>query len=73
MMNILNQKKHIKNIIKFHKRYIRGVTYKSAKNNFKIQLIGFDGNLKKEYKNINVKRILKDIEKMPMGHLEMKI
>ena len=27
------------------------------------------GILKKKYKNINVKKILKDIEKMPMGHL----
>ena len=48
MMNILNQKKHIKNIIKFHKRYVKLITYKSVKNNFKIQLIGFDGNIKKK-------------------------
>ena len=66
---IKSKEAYKKHIIKFHKRYVKLITYKSPKNNFKIQLIGFDGNVKKEYKNINVKKILKDIEKMPMGHL----
>lgn len=59
-----------KNIAKFHKRYVKLVTYKSKNNNiFNIKLIGFDGKKKKKYLKMDVNKILKDIEKMPMGHL----
>lgn len=68
--NYIESKKIYKeNITKFHKRFVKLITYKSNKNDFKIKLIGFDGKTKKKYKNINVKQILKDIEKMPMGHV----
>ena len=59
-------KKHIK---KFHKRYIKLITYKKSSNKFNIKLIGFDGKTKKTYKTMDVKKILNDIEKMPMGYL----
>ena len=67
---ILSKEIFKKNIIKFHKRYVKLITYKSKKNkNFKIELIGFDGKIKHQYKKLNVKKILKDIEDMPMGYL----
>tara|TARA_Y100000589_G_C27094189_1_gene605238 strand:- start:236 stop:760 length:525 start_codon:yes stop_codon:yes gene_type:complete len=66
---IKSKKLYKKNIVKFHKRYVKFITYKSSKNSFKIELFGFDGKLKKKYKNMDVKKILKDIEKMPMGHI----
>lgn len=59
-------KKHIK---KFHKRYVKLITYKKSSNKFNIKLIGFDGKTKKTYKTMDVKKILNDIEKMPMGHI----
>lgn len=61
--------KYKKNIKKFHKRYVKLITYKSIKNKFKIQLIGFDNKLKKTYDKIKVKQIINEIDKMPMGHL----
>ena len=63
------KEKYKKNIKKFHKRYAKLITYKSIKNKFKIQLIGFDNKLKKTYDKIKVKQIINDIDKMPMGHL----
>lgn len=59
-------KKYIK---QFHKRYVKFITYKKSTNKFKIELIGFDGKVKKKYNNMDVKKILKDIENMPMGYL----
>ena len=62
-----NYKKYIK---KFHKRYVKLITYKSIKNKFKIQLIGFDNKVKKTYDKIKVNLIINDIDKMPMGYLK---
>lgn len=66
---IESKKLYKKNIVKFHKRYVKFITYKSSKNSFKIELFGFDGKLKKKYKSMDVEKILKDIENMPMGHI----
>lgn len=67
---ILSKNIYKKNIIEFHKRYVKIITYKSKNNkDFNIKLIGFDGKIKYQYKKLNVKKILKDIEKMPMGHI----
>ena len=40
---------------------------------FKIGLIGYDGKLKKKYKNFSKKQILDNIKSMPMGEKESKI
>ena len=67
---ILSKNIYKKNIIEFHKRYVKIITHKSKNNkDFNIKLIGFDGKIKHQYKKLNVKKILKDIEKMPMGHI----
>lgn len=67
---IYAKNKYKKNIIKFHKRFVKLVTYKSSRNkNFKIDLIGFDGKMKHKYNSLDVKKIISDIEKMPIGHL----
>ena len=57
------------NLQEFHKRYIRLITTKNEKNKFKIKLIGFDGNIKNEFKKLNTKIIFKLIEKMPLNKL----
>ena len=57
------------NIKEFHKRYLKLKTFKSKK--FKIELIGFDGKVKHTYKKMDMKKIFKDIQKMPMGHLRL--
>ena len=59
-------KKHIK---RFHKRYVKLITYKKSSNKFTIKLIGFDNKVKKSYSKLDVKKVLNDIEKMPMGYL----
>lgn len=59
-------KKHIK---RFHKRYVKLITYKKSSNKFSIKLVGFDNKVKKTYSKLNVKNVLDDIERMPMGYL----
>ena len=58
---IKTKEKYKKYIKKFHKRYVKLITFKNSKNNFKIELIGFDNKVKKKYNKINVKQILNDI------------
>lgn len=51
----------------FDKRF---VVFKSNRNknlSFSVALIGFDGKLKKIYRNFSKNQILNDIDKMPMG------
>ena len=42
------------NIKEFHKRYLKLVIKRNKTYKNIIELIGFDGNVKKTYKNINV-------------------
>ncbi len=56
-----------KNKKEFHKRYLKMVTRKGEK--FGIELIGFDGGVKERYRKLDPKRVIKDIEAMPMGDL----
>jgi len=58
--------KYKKNIIRFNKRFVNLKVIESN-NTFKIILIGFDGKIKKKYNKFSVKKIIKDIESMPMG------
>jgi len=54
-------------LYKFHKVFLILKTKKS--NKFYIELIGFDGTVKKTYTKLSVTQVLKDISKMPMGKL----
>lgn len=65
-----------KNIKKAHNRLLRIKFFKHNEN--KINLIGFDGSIKKTYKRITAKlfdNISKTIDKMPLGYMKpgMKI
>ncbi len=61
--------KHIKD---FHKRFIKKITKLNKNLTFNIKLIGFDGEIKKEYKKSNPQAIFKLVDKMPMGKLMKK-
>ena len=56
------------NIKEFHKRYTKLKTEKS--DTFYIQLIGYDGTVKKEYKSLNVKRVFNAIDSMPLSNVK---
>ena len=60
------------NIYKFHKVFTKLITKRNKDFEFKIKLIGFDSEIKKTYNKFNLNKIIKDIEKMPMGHLKNK-
>ena len=59
-----------KNIKLYHKYFLKMITKRNKTLKFNIKLIGFDGKVKYTYNKINTKKIIKDIEKMPMGNLE---
>lgn len=58
-----------KNIKEFHKRYVKLLTNRVKDIDFKIKLIGFDGEIKKESSTLNPKTIFSLIDKMPLGKL----
>ena len=59
------------NKYEFHKRNIKLIKEKCEDNcNFIIYLVGFDGKIKKKYKNFDYKKILKDVDDMPMSKLK---
>ena len=62
-----------KNIKEFHKRHVKLLTSRSKEHKFNVQVIGFDGKVKKNYKTFNSNRIFKLIDTMPMAKLESKI
>jgi hypothetical protein len=66
------KEKYNKNLKEFHNRYIKMISRRNKQFDFKIKLIGFDGEVKKVYKKMNVKNIFSTIEKMPMGKLRRK-
>tara|TARA_E500000178_G_C16992439_1_gene741522 strand:+ start:1105 stop:1629 length:525 start_codon:yes stop_codon:yes gene_type:complete len=57
------------NIKEFHKRYLKLVIKRNKTYDNSIELIGFDGKIKKTYKNINVSSIISTIDAMPLGTL----
>lgn len=61
--------KHIK---EFHKRYIKLLSNKNKNFKFNIKLIGFDGNVKSQYTILDIKKIFKLVDKMPMAKLLQK-
>jgi len=56
------------NLYEFHKRFIKTKTFINN-DDFFIELIGFDGKVKHTYKKMDMKKIFRDIERMPMGKL----
>lgn len=61
-----------KNIYDFHKRFTKIKFCYEDKKGLTIKLVGFDGTVKKTYRKFNPKKILKDIDAMPMGHIKRK-
>ena len=61
------------NLYDFHKRYTKlKIVIDNKIKKLKIDLIGFDKSVKHTYQKFNVKKILKDIDAMPMGKLVQK-
>ena len=67
---ISSKEKYTNHIYDFHKLCIKLKSKISEK--FKIQLIGFDNTIKKEYKTFNKNKIIKDVKSMPMGNIQCK-
>ena len=61
-----------KNIKNFHKRYVKKLNSLNKSKEFKIKLIGFDGEVKKEFQKLEVAKIFKIIDKMPLGKMMKK-
>ena len=55
-----------KEIKQFHKRVIKLIS-KITKNQFSIDLIGFDGNKKETFKSLDCRKLFKIVDKMPMS------
>jgi len=60
------------NIYDFHKRFTKIKFCYGDKKGLTIKLVGFDGTVKKTYRKFNPKKILKDIDAMPMGDIKRK-
>tara|TARA_B100001287_G_C22638748_1_gene508994 strand:+ start:212 stop:739 length:528 start_codon:yes stop_codon:yes gene_type:complete len=56
-----------KKIKDFHKRHIKLICKTDKKKNFSINLIGFDGKLKKKTDNFNYQMLFKTIDNMPLN------
>ena len=54
------------NIKQFHKRVVKLISKKTS-NNFSIELFGFDGAKKQTFRNFDIQKIFKTIDKMPMS------
>ena len=54
-------------IKEFHKRYVKLICKSNKYKNFSINLIGFDGKLKKRMNDLNPKLVFQIIDKMPLG------
>lgn len=67
------KEKYQDNIKEFHKRNVKLLTNRNKENKFNIQIIGFDGKVKRNYKTYNSNRIFKLIDSMPMAKYKSKI
>lgn len=55
------------NIKSFHRKHVKLTTQVKKNSKFQVQLVGFDGTLKKTYPKLNPKKVFGDISEMPMG------
>jgi len=64
----LNRKLYENNKYNFHKRNVKLISNIDRKNENRVILVGYDGDIKKKYKRlINPKVLLRLIDKMPMS------
>ena len=54
-------------IKQFHKRYVKLICKTNKNKTFSVNLIGFDGKIKKVMHDINYKLVFQIIDKMPLG------
>ena len=54
-------------IKQFHKRYVKLICKTNKNKTFSVNLIGFDGKIKKVMNDINYKLVFQIIDKMPLG------
>ena len=54
-------------IKQFHKRYVKLICKTNKNRTFSVNLIGFDGKIKKVMNDINYKLVFQIIDKMPLG------
>ena len=54
-------------IKQFHKRYVKLICKTNKNKTFSVNLIGFDGKIKKVMNDINHKLVFQIIDKMPLG------
>ena len=54
-------------IKQFHKRYVKLICKTNKNKTFSVNLIGFDGKIKKVTKDLNYKLVFQIIDKMPLG------
>jgi len=62
-----------KNIKEFHKRNIKLISNLNKDNSVEINLFGLDGKLKFKAKNLNVKKIFKLVDNMPLEKVKNKL
>ena len=51
----------------FHKRYVKLICKSNKNKTFSVNLIGFDGKIKKVMNDLNYKQVFQIIDKMPLG------
>ena len=54
-------------IKQFHKRYVKLICKTNKNKTFSVNLIGFDGKIKKVMNDLNYKLVFQIIDKMPLG------
>ena len=54
-------------IKQFHKRYVKLICRTNKNKTFSVNLIGFDGKIKKVMNDLNYKLVFQIIDKMPLG------
>ena len=63
---LITKKMYQKEIKNFHKRFIKLIVKKSQ-NNFSLDLIGFDGQRQLKLKKLDIKKIFKKVDGMPIS------
>lgn len=69
---ISTKNKFQKHKIEFHQRNTKLIIRKRKDASFQILLIGYDGKVKHTYSTFSEKKIIKDIDTMPMAQIEKK-
>ena len=61
------KKKYQSKIKQFHKRYVKLICKTNKNKTFSVNLIGFDGKLKKVMNDLNYNLVFQIIDRMPLG------